>query len=204
MAKHVLFSMCVITTFIGLVRASDPDILFDYIVPPNVTVIDGNFFTYTKIRGFFNGQDLNQTTSMLTSMIEFPVLNGQSVSLSFLRLGPGGVSAPHTRPHATGLFYVLEGRFEVGFVDSNNKLYSQTLETGDMFIFPKGLVHYQYNVDCKKPAVAVAVFGSASASTVSIPGSLFETSIEDVVLAKSFRTDVATIRKLKAGLGNKN
>ncbi|KAD4384307.1 hypothetical protein R6Q59_011668 [Mikania micrantha] len=203
-AKHVLFSMCVITTFIWLVRASDPDTLFDYIVPPNVTIIDGNFFTYTKIRGFFNGPDLNQTTSMLASIIEFPALNGQSVSLSFLRLGPGGVSAPHTRPHATGLFFVLEGRFEVGFVDSSNKLYSQTLETGDMFIFPKGLVHYQYNVDCEKPAVAVAAFGSASASTVSIPGSLFETSIEDVVLAKSFRTDVATIRKLKAGLGNKN
>jgi len=201
--RQVIFSICVVTAFIGLAQASDPDILFDYIVPPNVTKIDGNLFTYTEIRGFFDGPNLTETKSMLASMAEFPVLNGQSVSLSFLRLGPGGVSAPHTRTHATGLFFVLEGRFEVGFVDTTNKLYTQTLERGDMFIFPKGLVHYQYNADCKKPAVAVAAFGSASASTVSIPVTLFDTKIEDVVLAKSFKTNVATIRKLKAGLGNK-
>ncbi|KAM0045285.1 putative germin, rmlC-like cupin domain superfamily, rmlC-like jelly roll [Helianthus debilis subsp. tardiflorus] len=203
MARQVIFFICVVLAIAGLVHASDPDILFDYIVPPNVTVLDGNFFTYTKIQGFFDGSNLTDTKSMLASMAEFPALNGQSVSLSFLRLGPGGVSAPHTRPHATGLFFVLSGRFEVGFVDSTNKLYTQTLETGDMFIFPKGLVHYQYNADGKVPAVAVAAFGSASASSVSIPGSLFGTSIEDVVLAKSFKTDVTTIRKLKAGLGNK-
>ncbi|MFS8004879.1 putative germin, rmlC-like cupin domain superfamily, rmlC-like jelly roll [Helianthus anomalus] len=203
MARQVIFFICVVVAIVGLVHASDPDILFDYIVPPNVTVLDGNFFTYTKIQGFFDGSNLTDTKSMLASMAEFPALNGQSVSLSFLRLGPGGVSAPHTRPHATGLFFVLSGRFEVGFVDSTNKLYTQTLETGDMFIFPRGLVHYQYNTDGKEPAVAVAAFGSASASLVSIPGSLFDASIDDVVLAKSFKTDVTTIRKLKAGLGNK-
>ncbi|KAI3688097.1 hypothetical protein L1987_81805 [Smallanthus sonchifolius] len=203
MVRQVIFSICVVTAFIGLVQASDPDILFDYIVPPNVTILDGNFFTYTKIRGFLDEPNLTETRSMLASMVGFPALNGQSVSLSFLQLGPGGVSPPHTRPHATGLFFVLEGCFEVGFVDSTNKLYTQTLGTGDMFIFPKGLVHYQYNADGKKPAVAVAAFGSASGSTVLIPGTLFDTHIDDVVLAKSFRTDVATIRKLKAGLGNK-
>ncbi|KAK9079176.1 hypothetical protein SSX86_000846 [Deinandra increscens subsp. villosa] len=203
MARQVMFSICVAMALAGLVRASDPDILFDYIVPPNVTVVDGNFFTYTKIQEFFEGPNLTDTKSMLASMAEFPALNGQSVSLAFLRLAPGGVSPPHTRPHATGLFFVLAGQFEVGFVDSSNKLYTQTLETGDMFIFPKGLVHYQYNADGKTPAVAVAAFGSASASTVWIPKTLFDTDIDDVVLAKSFRTDVATIRKLKAGLANK-
>nr|XP_043623923.1 germin-like protein 9-3 [Erigeron canadensis] len=189
--------------FTGLVGASDPDILFDYIVPPNVTIVDGNFFTYTKIRGFFDVQNSTDTKSMAASMVEFPALNGQSVSFSILQLAPGGVSAPHTRPHATGLFLVLAGQFEVGFVDTSNKLYTQTLETGDMFIFPKGLVHYQYNPDMKKPAVGVAGFGSASATVVSVPKTLFETNIEDEVLAKSFKTSVAIIQKLKKGLGSK-
>ncbi|XP_076888660.1 germin-like protein 9-3 [Bidens hawaiensis] len=205
MSTQVTFLVCVVIAiaFAGLIHASDPDILFDYIVPPNVTVVDANFFTYTKFQTFFDGPNLNETKSMLASMTEFPALNGQSVSLSLLRLGPGGVSAPHARPHATGLFFVLSGRFEVGFVDSSNKLYTQNLETGDMFIFPKGLVHYQYNADRRELAVAVAAFGSASASTVSVLVTLFDTNIEDVILAKSFRTDVATIRKLKAGLGSK-
>ncbi|GKF42697.1 germin-like protein 9-3, partial [Tanacetum coccineum] len=52
------------------------------------------------------------------------------------------------------------------------------------------------------PAVAVAAFGSASASTVLILTTLFETDIDDVILAKSFKTNVATIRKLKAGVGS--
>nr|GEU95501.1 peroxidase 60-like [Tanacetum cinerariifolium] len=199
-----LISLCVAMSFTGLVHASDPDILFDYIVPPNVTEVDGKFFTCTKIRGFFDESNSTDTKSMLASMTQFPALNGQSVSLSLLRLAPGGVSAPHTRPHATGLFFVLGGTFEVGFVDTTNKHYTQTLQTGDMFIFPKGLVHYQYNSDMKNPAVAVAAFGSASAPTVLIPTTLFDTDIDDVILAKSFKTNVATIRKLKAGVGSKS
>ncbi|GJV69479.1 germin-like protein 9-3 [Tanacetum coccineum] len=172
-AKQVLISICVCVAFTVLVQASDLDILFDYIVPPYVTEVDGNFFTYTKIRGFFDESNSTDTKSMLASMTQFPALNGQSVSLSLLRLAPGGVSAPHTRPHATGLFFVLEGTFE-------------------------------YNSDMKNPAVAVAAFGSASASTVLIPTTLFETDIDDVILAMSFKTNVATIWKLKAGVGSKS
>lgn len=201
LAKLVFFSIFVTMVFTGLVQASDPDILFDYILPTNVTVADGNFFTHTKIRGFFDGGV--DSKAMAASMAEFPALNGQSVSLSVLRLAPGGVSPPHTRPHATGLFFVLEGQVEVGFVDTTNKLYTQSLQTGDMFIFPKGLVHYQYNADSKNPATAVAAFGSASAATVSVPASLFGANVDDVVLAKTFKTNVATIRKLKCGLQGK-
>ncbi|KAJ9554788.1 hypothetical protein OSB04_009402 [Centaurea solstitialis] len=197
--KLVFFSICIATAFTGIARASDPDILFDYILPENATSVDGNFFTYTNLRELFE----EDPKSMAASMAEFPALNGQSVSVSVLRLPPGAVSAPHARPRATGLFFVLEGRVEVGFVDTTNKLYTQSLETGDMFIFPKGLVHYQYNPDSNNPATAVAAFGSASAATVSVPTSLFGTDVDDVVLAKSFKTDVATIRKLKAGLGGK-
>ncbi|KAJ6927664.1 germin-like protein 9-3 [Populus alba x Populus x berolinensis] len=36
---------------------------------------------------------------------------------------------------------------QVGFVDTTNKLFTQTLQAGDMFIVPKGLVHFQYNAD---------------------------------------------------------
>ncbi|KAI3523252.1 hypothetical protein L1887_01312 [Cichorium endivia] len=201
--QRVILSIFVAMAFTGLIQASDPDILFDYIVPPNMTKVDGNFFTYTKIRGFFDKLHPTDPASMQASMAEFPALNGQSVSLSVLRLAPGGVSAPHMRTHATGLFLVLEGRFEVGFVDTTNKLYTQTLQTGDMFIFPKGLVHYQYNADMNNPAVGVAAFGSASTALVSVPATLFKPDIEDDVLAKSFKTDEATIRKLKSHLRRK-
>lgn len=198
----VLASTC---AYFQLVQGSDPDILSDLVVPSNATNIDENFFTFTGLRGIFeNGNSpINSNTTTRASVKEFPALNGQSVSLSMLLLPGGGISAPHTRPHATGLFLLLKGCLEVGFVDTTNKLYTQTLNAGDMFIFPKGLVHYQYNVDPKNPALGVAAFGSATADVVSLPTTLFGAGIDDGILAQSFKTDVATIEKIKAGLAPK-
>ncbi|KAK9279666.1 hypothetical protein L1049_013346 [Liquidambar formosana] len=136
-------------------------------------------------------------------MAEFPALNGQSVSYAVLLYPSGTVNPPHTHPRAAELLFLLDGTLEVGFVDTTNKLYVQTLQSGDMFVFPKGLVHYQYNAHSQYPAIAVSAFGSASAGTVSIPNSVFNTSIDDNILAKSFKTDVATIETIKAGLAGK-
>ena len=108
-----------------------------------------------------------------------------------------------TTPVLRSYFFVVAGSLEVGFIDTTNKLYTQTLQLGDIFVFPKGLVHYQYNADPKEPAMAVSAFGSASAGTVSVPTTLFATGVDDGILAKSFNTDVATIQKIKAGLAPK-
>ena len=37
---------------------------------------------------------------------------------------------------------MVGGTLQVGFVDTTNKLFTQTLPTGDIFVFPKGLVHF--------------------------------------------------------------
>nr|GEY16629.1 germin-like protein 9-3 [Tanacetum cinerariifolium] len=92
------------------------------------------------------------------------------------------------------------GSLEVGFVDTTNKLFTQTLQEGDIFVFPKGLVHFQFNNDAMNPVVALSAFGSANAGTVSVPNSVFNSTIDSSILALSFKTDVATIQKIKAGL----
>ncbi|KAK3010356.1 hypothetical protein RJ639_010635 [Escallonia herrerae] len=51
-------------------------------------------------------------------------------------------------------------------------LYTQTLRAGDMFIFPKCLIHYQFNADASKTAMAIAAFGSAKGGSVSIPATM--------------------------------
>ena len=76
----------------------------------------------------------------------------------------------------------------------------KTLHAVDTFVFPKGLVHYQYNPDPQTSAMAIAAFGSSNPGSVSVPKALFDTDIDDIVLAKSFKTDVATIQALKVGL----
>ncbi|XP_050154598.1 putative germin-like protein 9-2 [Malus sylvestris] len=188
-----------LATFERAVLASDPDIISDFIVPPNYNgTVDGTFFTFTGFRGIFD-QAPQTIKAGKASTVEFPALNGQSVSYAVLQFPPNSLFPPHTRPDATGLLFLLDGTLEVGLIDTKNNLYTQKLQTGDLFVFPKGLVHYQYNSDPQLPATAIAAFGSASARAVTVLPSVFGTGINNMILAKSFKTDVGTIEKIKTG-----
>ncbi|KAK3205682.1 hypothetical protein Dsin_019728 [Dipteronia sinensis] len=197
---QLMFFLAVFATVAWMTTAGDPDILTDFVVPlysSNST--NGNLFTYTGMRGIF---DYPPSTFKVTkaSMAEFPALNGQSVSMAVLQFPTEGLNPPHTHPRSAELLFLIEGCLEVGFVDTTNKLFVQNLQVGDMFVFPKGLVHYQYNADTKIPAIAISAFGSANAGTVSVPLTVFGTGISDGILAEAFKTDVATVQKIKAGL----
>ncbi|MBA0750927.1 hypothetical protein Gogos_002303 [Gossypium gossypioides] len=187
---------------VQIALAGDPDILSDFLVP-NQNNVDGSFFTYTGMRVLVNQSTFPANFTILkASMVEFPALNGQSVSYAVLQYPASSLNPPHTHPRAAELLFLVDGSLEVGFVDTTNKLFTQSLQAGDMFIFPKGLVHYQYNADPNNPAIAISSFGSANAGTVSLPKTLFATNIDDTILAKSFKTDVSTIQALKAGLAS--
>ncbi|KAM3752657.1 hypothetical protein ACB098_03G035900 [Castanea mollissima] len=191
------FSLLVFSfAIIQMAIAGDPDVLSDFIVPANVT-IDEKFFTFTGMRALiWSGPPTNATafTAWKASKAEFPALDGQSVSIDVLYFPAGSINPPHTRVRT----------LQVDLIAITNKLYSQTLQAGDMFVFPKGLVHYQYNPDAQVPALAIATFGSSNPGSVSIPNTLFNTSIDDNILAKSFKTDDATIQALKAGFAPKS
>ncbi|KAK9283115.1 hypothetical protein L1049_011346 [Liquidambar formosana] len=153
------------------------------------------------MRGIFDADYPPNFKVTKASMSEFPALNGQSVSLAVLEYPAGSINPPHMQPRSAELLFVVDGSLEVGFIDTTNKLYTQTLQIGHMFVFPKGLVHYQYSAD--QPATAPSAFGSADAGTVSVPSTVFATGIDDSILTKSFKTDAATIEKIKAGLAAK-
>ncbi|XP_058087474.1 germin-like protein 9-3 [Magnolia sinica] len=203
--KYGLWLLVVTLAIAQMANAGDPNILSDFILPPNVTDVDGTFFTFTGFQALANSK--NTTTFKVTkaSMVEFPALNGQSVSYAALQYPVGSANPPHTHPRSAELLLVMVGSLEVGFVDTTNKLYTRTLYAGDMFVFPKGLVHYQYNTNAQDsiPTLAFSAFGSVNAGTVSLPATLFATGIDDTILATSFKTDVETVQKLKAGLAPK-
>lgn len=193
----LLIVLCSVLTVVH----ADPDILTDFILPFSSSGgVNASFFTYSGFRGVFSSPDPSTFRATKASLTEFPALNGQSVGMAILEFPISSVNPPHTHPRSAELLFVVSGSLEVGFVDTTNKLYTQTLQLGDIFIFPKGLVHFQYNADKSNTAIAISAFGSAAAGTVSVPGTLFKSSIDDDVLAKSFKTDVGTIQKLKAGL----
>ena len=39
----------------------------------------------------------------------------------------------------------------------------------DMFVFPKGLVHFQYNVDAQELATTISAFGTAMSELFQFP-----------------------------------
>ncbi|KAF5447479.1 hypothetical protein F2P56_033033 [Juglans regia] len=201
--ENFLLSLLVVFAAFWVAQASDPNILSDFVVPPNSTNLDGNYFTFIGLRGVLFNNTLPNFKVTKASMAEFPALNGQSVSFAILKYPAGGLNPPHTHPRSAELLFLVEGSLEVGFIDTTNKLYNQTLQVGDMFIFPKGLVHFQYNADVNATATAISAFGSANAGTVSIPTNVFTTGIDDTILAKAFKTDVATIQNIKSGLAPK-
>ncbi|KAL8192451.1 hypothetical protein R6Q57_027636 [Mikania cordata] len=196
--SSMLLLPLVLILAISTTQAYDPDILTDFITP-NASAVDASFFTCTGLRRFYNPNPKNFTV-IKASMAEFPALNGQSVSYAVLQFPPAGVNPPHTHPRAAELLVVMLGTLEVGFVDTTNVLYNQTLQVGDMFVFPKGLVHFQYNRNHNQSAIAISAFGSANAGLLSVPKSVFTTGIDDNVLAMSFKTDVPTVQKIELGL----
>ncbi|MED6169205.1 hypothetical protein PIB30_019316 [Stylosanthes scabra] len=183
--------------------SGDPDILSDFIAPPGAAPVNGSFFTYTGLRDV-----VRQTGSpsyfqyLRASRDEFPALDGLSVSTIFLGFRPGDVSPPHVHTRASELLLVVQGSLLVGFVDTNNQLYTNRLQTGDMFVFPKGLIHFQLNEDTTNPAYSISSLGSSSPGLILVPNNLFNTSasIDDNVLALSFKTNVSTIQLLKKAL----
>ncbi|KAJ9540146.1 hypothetical protein OSB04_026652 [Centaurea solstitialis] len=198
--KTLLCIAIVSFSLIQVAVSSDPDILTDYVLPPNTTVTDPNYFTYTGLRSVFNGTYPAAFTPVKATLNEFPGLLGQSVSYAVLEFPVGSLNPLHIHPRATELLFVIAGSLQVGFVDTTNKLFTQKLEIGDMFVFPKGLVHYQYNSNTTEPALAVSAFGSASAGTQSIANSVFNSTIFEGILAESFNTSTDIVEKIESGL----
>ncbi|KAH9304233.1 hypothetical protein KI387_008637, partial [Taxus chinensis] len=172
------------------VEGADPDLVTDFDAVAG-DKLDGNSFTFTGFRGVIGGlgypftshSNSNSSTGVFkvskASVVEFPGLSGLGVSYALLQFGPDSVNPPHQHPRASEILLVIQGSLTVGFVDTTNTLFNNTLHSGDMFVFPKGMVHFQINFHKSKSALAIGAFGGANPGTVSLPSTLFGSGIPD-------------------------
>jgi quercetin dioxygenase-like cupin family protein len=116
-----------------------------------------------------------------------------------VELAPGGVNPPHLHPRATEVGTVIEGSVFVGFLSTNNTLFSKVLNAGEAFVIPRGLVHFQWNVGQVK-ARMITAFNSQLPGAVVLPSTLFgsKPEIPNAVLTRAFRTDDTTVQNLKS------
>ncbi|KAK8323295.1 hypothetical protein V6Z11_A12G228300 [Gossypium hirsutum] len=116
---------------------------------------------------------LHSSVNIVTAA-DFPGLNTLGLSIARTDLDLDGMVMPHSHPRATELFFVRKGIVLAGFIDTNNTLFESLINEGDVFLFPRGLLHFCMNAGYE-PAIAFSVMNSQNPGVVSIGGAVFET-----------------------------
>ncbi|KAK8658952.1 hypothetical protein V6N13_029171 [Hibiscus sabdariffa] len=113
----------------------------------------------------------------IVSAADFPGLNTLGLSIARTDLDLDGMVMPHSHPRATELLFLRKGIVLAGFIDTNNTLFQSLIKEGDVFLFPKGMLHFCLNAGYET-AIAFSVMSSQNPGTVSISGAIFETDKE--------------------------
>ncbi|XP_057514738.1 germin-like protein subfamily T member 2 [Actinidia eriantha] len=194
---------------------ADPDPLQDFCVAdlkssPSVNgfpcksaleVTSGDFF-YDGLSKEGNTTNVFGVKVNAGNVLVFPGLNTLGISMNRVDLSPGGIAPPHLHPRSTESGIVVEGKLLVGFVTTGNVVYSKVLGAGEMFVIPRGLVHFQHNVGDGKALVFTA-FNSQLPGSVIVPSTLFASTppVPNDVLTKAFQVDEAVINGIKSKFG---
>ncbi|CAF2051489.1 germin-like protein subfamily 1 member 1 [Brassica napus] len=203
--------------------SSDPDPLQDYCVSPphsphqhiflngnlckdptKVTVSD--FTTSALSKPGDTRANPFMTNVTLTTTANLPGLNTMGLTMGRIDFGASGVVPPHVHPRASEVTVCLDGVLLVGFVDTSGRVFTQELHPGETFVFPKGLIHFLYNIDTVSSALAVSGLTSQNPGTqfVSMVSLDSKLQIPQDVLKRLYHINdqegyVASIRKNLGG-----
>ncbi|KAK8634130.1 hypothetical protein V6N13_014959 [Hibiscus sabdariffa] len=218
---QVLLAISLFTLVFSFACASDPSPLQDLCVALNDAKNDDAVFVNGKLCKdpkhvtaedlFFSGLNVpgntsNQLGSKVTpvNVEQIPGLNTLGISLARIDYAPSGLNPPHTHPRATEILVLLEGTLYVGFVTSNpdHRFIAKVLYPGDVFVFPVGLIHFQFNIG-KTNAIAFAGLSSQNPGVITIANAVFGSKlhINPDVLSKAFQLDKNMVTHLQSRFG---
>ncbi|XVF42424.1 hypothetical protein PTKIN_Ptkin01aG0361700 [Pterospermum kingtungense] len=164
--------------------------------PKLVTAEDFSFSGLNK-----PGNTSNQLGSKVTliNVQKIPGLNTLGISLARVDYVPYGLNPPHIHPRATEILTLVQGTLYVGFVTSDNRFITKVLYPGDVFVFPIGLIHFQFNIG-NTNALAFSGLSSQNPGLISIAKAVFgsDPAINPDVLAKAFQLDKYIVKQLQS------
>ncbi|XVE84979.1 hypothetical protein DITRI_Ditri17bG0055100 [Diplodiscus trichospermus] len=140
---------------------------------------------------------------ILTTLANLPGINTMGITMARVDIAAEGLVPPHSHPRASEVTICLQGVLLVGFVDTSNRLFTQQLQPGDSFVFPRGLIHYLYNLDSRKPALAISGLSSQNPGAQIASRAAFVSNpfIPDRVLEKAFQISRNDVDKIRRNLG---
>ncbi|KAK8712831.1 hypothetical protein V6N13_148059 [Hibiscus sabdariffa] len=222
-SAHFILALSILALASPFAYASDPSPLQDFCVaindPKDGVFVNGKFCRDPKLAKaddfYYSGLNVPRNTSNPVGSTVTPVnvaqilgLNTLGISLARIDFAPnGGLNPPHTHPRATEILLVVEGTLYVGFVTSNtdNRLITKVLYPGDVFVFPQGLVHFQFNVG-NTNAVAFAGLSSQNPGVITIANAVFGSNppINPDLLVKAFQLDKNVVKNLQSNFWGPN
>ncbi|XP_062083265.1 germin-like protein subfamily 1 member 20 [Humulus lupulus] len=215
-AVYFLLPLAVLALATSIATAYDPSPLQDFCVavdePHKALFVNGKFCKDPKLVKakdfFFSGlntpRDTNNPVGSNVTQLnvdKIPGLNTLGISLARIDYAPYGQNPPHIHPRGSEILVVVKGTLYVGFVSSNqdgNRLFTKVLKEGDVFVFPIGMIHFQFNPE-HTPAVAFAGLSSQNAGVITIANAVFGSnpSINPDILARAFQVDKNVINYLQ-------
>ncbi|KAH7570209.1 hypothetical protein ACOSP7_018208 [Xanthoceras sorbifolium] len=200
----------------SLVKA-DPDPLQDYCVADTnslffingapcinpKSVVSSHFATSALAKpGKTSGNPFGFNVT-LTTTANLPGLNTMGLTLARVDIASNGLVPLHSHPRASEVTICLNGVLLVGFVDTSSRLFTQLLRAGESFVFPRGLIHFLYNLDSSKPALAMSGLSSQNpgAQIASVAVFTSKPSIPDEILKKAFQISGQDVSKIRRNLG---
>ncbi|KAM3290929.1 hypothetical protein P3S67_019218 [Capsicum chacoense] len=192
--KSFVLITAIFSVVTSISHASDPSPLQDFCVAINDTM------AHVLVNGKFCKNPENVTAEdFFSSSLNMP--GNTSNQLGFAVTGVNG----------SEIIVVLEGILYAGFVTSTtgpnmkNKLFSKILHSGDVFVFPIGLIHFLLNVG-KTKAVAFAGLSSPLSGYNIVANTLFSSHppINDDILAKAFQVDKKIVDYIRSQFGRDN
>ncbi|KAM6577221.1 hypothetical protein CsatB_029058 [Cannabis sativa] len=197
---------------INNLKDDSKDIIEDKSKGPFDVYTNGKFCKSPKLTNpndFFSsglnspGDTNNPLGSSVTTLNvdNFGGLNTLGLSLVRIDYAPNGVNPPHSHPRASEILALTVGTLYVGFVSSaqdGNRLYAKVLNAGDLFVFPIGLVHFEFNIG-KTPVVAFTVLNSQNPGLATTANTVFGSNppINPDILAKAFKLDKKIVENLQ-------
>ncbi|CAM0885136.1 unnamed protein product [Alopecurus aequalis] len=163
----------------------------------NVTADDFFFGGLAKAADVYAGGNPMGSVVTMADVEKLPGLNTLGVSMARTDYAAwGGTNPPHAHPRATEIIFVLEGTLQVGFVTTANRHITRAVPKGGVFVFPRGLMHYESSVG-ETPVVAISAFDSQLPGAQPPAAAMFGAVPTDV-LARALQTEAGVVEKIKS------
>jgi oxalate decarboxylase/phosphoglucose isomerase-like protein (cupin superfamily) len=153
-------------------------------------------------------------TIFLSTINNFPALGATGLAGAVGFVNPCGLNTPHWHPRANELLTVVQGTLIGALVLENDSGFGNvvggpdpvigplpqintTLSNYTGMLFPKGLVHWQFNPECE-PAVFVAGFDNPDPGRAEAARSFFSGEPDEVLIASTGYSEFLTPAQVSA------